>query len=193
MAASSMMAEGEIGSWEPFTSQKGGWIGLVVGGVFLLLIGLGIASIGSFLIAYGGFFILIGVILIIVAVLRMRKPKINYVLTNRRAMVTTIKDKQQSTLQACDLAAAQVTVLNRRHVTVTKSRSGGFGAGGLVGAGIGLAGGSAGRSVGQTDQVGDVIFMIGGLPQVRFVGVGDPDGVKQTADQIILNLKGAHA
>lgn len=177
------MVEAEVGAWAPFRT-RGGIGGLIGGAVVFFLIGIGLSFVS---VIVGIVFIIIGVIFIVLVVLRMRKPKVRYVLTNRRAVVYSTTRGGQTELQSCELRMAAVSVLNRKVISQTQARGGG----GLVGAGIAAAGGGAGRAVSQSDQVGDVLFMIGGVPQVRFVGCPDPDGVAATAKELIVHLKGA--
>lgn len=198
------MAEGEIGSWHPFKTQKNVSVGLIVGGVFMFLIGLGVLdeySICSGLIGSGAcggtlgaaiFFLLIGVLLIFLAIRSklFGKPKVRYVLTNRRALVYSESKQGQSVLQSADLSNCTVSVLNRSTISQSQGRSYGVGGGGLVGLAIAGAGGGASSMVSNANQVGDVVFFVGGLPTVRFVGVQDPDGISQTAVMAINNLRG---
>ncbi len=175
------MVEAEVGAWTPFKTH-GSSGGLIAGAVIFLLIGI----FSLYVSLIGVVFILIGVLFIVLIVLRMRKPKVRYVLTNRRAVVYSTTRAGQTELQSCELRSAAVTVLNRRVISQTQARGGG----GLVGVAVVGIGGGAGRAVSQSDQVGDVLFMVGGVPQVRFVGCPDPDGVSATATQLISHLKG---
>ncbi len=175
------MVEAEVGAWTPFKTH-GSSGGLIAGAVIFLLIGI----FSLYVTVIGVVFILIGVLFIVLIVLRMRKPKVRYVLTNRRAVVYSTTRAGQTELQACELRSAAVTVLNRRVISQTQGRGGG----GLVGMAVVGIGGGSGRAVSQSDQVGDVLFMVGGVPQVRFVGCPDPEGVSATAVQLISHLKG---
>jgi hypothetical protein len=183
---SAPMAEAEVGAWTPFRTRRG-FGGLIAGAVIFLLIGLGLSA---FAWEVGAVPLVIGIIFVVVIVLRARKPNIRYTLTNRRAVVYSTTRNGQTELQSCELRNATVSVLNRKVISQTQSRSGG----GLIGAATyGVAGVmmGSGRAVSQSDQVGDVLFMVGGMPQVRFIGCPDPDGVVATATQLIAGLKGA--
>lgn len=181
----SMQPEVEVASWTPFRTRGHGSGLYVLAGV-LIVIGL-IALVPA--LPVGIIFILLGALIIAFKVIKGRE-KVLYVLTNRRAIVYSIKGKERYELQSCELKNAVVSVLNRQQISESVTRGTAFGGGGVVGVALAAAGVGGARTVGQANVVGDVVFMVGGIPQVKFVGVQDPDGIAQTANQLILNLRG---
>jgi hypothetical protein len=112
----------------------------------------------------------------------------HYVLTSRRALVYRVENKIQTLVQSCYLAQCQVEVLNRKVVSQFQTTGAVYGGGG--GAFVGTTNAT---TTGTSGQIGDVLFLIGGVPQVKFLGVRDPDGILSTANHIIQGLRGSVA
>jgi hypothetical protein len=108
---------------------------------------------------------------------KIRKPKISYILTNKRALAHVQHGDQNVTLQ-CELALATVSVINRAkeeeqnyHPPPGKSHR------------------NFGYTRVESHSLGDVIFFAGGKIATKFIRVEDPDGVLNIVNGAISALR----
>lgn len=172
---------GESDVWRgaPYKRPSMVGAGRVIGiGMLILFVELPILSIG---LLFGSItWLLIGLALIAATVyfgiIRGyvgKSSKLQYVLTNRRAIVSANSKDGLQILQQVDLRGSTVSVLNKR--TESTGRS-------WAGSGYQM------QMHGTGSEVGDVVFMKGGARAVSFENVPDPEGIRQTAQSIIVDL-----
>jgi hypothetical protein len=106
------------------------------------------------------------------------KGKPVFILTSKRAIVKL----NDTVLQECQLAGCVVSSINKSGDSLSGSSTiGGISSSGIFGAGTVTSGKSA--------SVGDVLFIENGITKVKFDQVQDPDGVANTANQLIFALR----
>jgi hypothetical protein len=106
------------------------------------------------------------------------KGKPVFILTSLRAIVKL----NDQILQECQLANCVVSSINKRGDNLSGSSTfGGISRTGLFSAGT--------ISSGLSASLGDVLFIENGVTKVKFEQVQDPDGVANTANQLISALR----
>ena len=100
-----------------------------------------------------------------------RRPRgikgVQYVLTNKRAMVIFADRQGQKIIQECNLADTVPIVQKKRSINLSE---------------MNRQTGNVTATTGMT--VGDVVFMQKATPKVIFRDVEDPDGILRTVEQI---------
>jgi len=137
-------------------------------GLPMFLIGLAFAVFFGQILSYIGFLIFLGGIGVFFMRRRpRRKNSIQYVLSNKRAMVIHADRDGKKIIQECNLADTVPIVQRRRSIKLDELISGT-------------------NDVKETTSiiVGDVVFMQKAAPKVIFRDVEDPDGILGIVEQI---------
>lgn len=165
-------SEAWTGSAYDVKLSGGGWGKYIFIGFLILFIELPLISLGF---GFGNIGLGVFGLLMLIATIYLpwrgkffkRKAAVNYVLTNKRAMVIMGTGEGQQVLQQCDLNGATCLVQNYNVKSVAQTARQG------------------GTSQAIQTEVGDVVFLKGGTKALTFSNVPDPNNVKATADQLI--------
>jgi len=137
-------------------------------GIPLFLAGL------AFMMMAGPIVLIIGILIFLSGigwVFIRRRPRgimgVQYVLTNKRAMVIFADRQGQKIIQECNLADTVPIVQKKRSINLSE---------------MNRQTGNVTATTGMT--VGDVVFMQKATPKVIFRDVEDPDGILRTVEQI---------
>jgi|GEM_PF-1675321 len=137
-------------------------------GLPMFLIGLGFAVLSGQILSFIGFLIFLGGIgLFFMRRRPRRKNSVQYVLSNKRAMVIHADRGGKKIIQECNLADTVPIVQRKRSIHLDELFRGT-------------------NDVKETTSmiVGDVVFMQKAAPKVIFRDVEDPDGILKTVEQI---------
>ena len=140
-----------------------------------IFIGLPVFLLGlAFAIFLGPIVAIIGILIFLSGigwVFIRRRPRgikgVQYVLTNKRAMVIFADRQGQKITQECNLADTVPIVQKKRSINLSE---------------MNRQTGNVTATTGMT--VGDVVFMQKATPKVIFRDVEDPDGISRTVEQI---------
>jgi hypothetical protein len=137
-------------------------------GLPMFLIGFAFPVLLGQILSFIGFLIFLGGIGVFFMRRRpRRKNSIQYVLSNKRAMVIHADRDGKKIIQECNLADTVPIVQKKRSINLTENTS---------------ETGTRTATTGIT--VGDVVFMQKAAPKVIFKDVEDPDGIVRTVEQI---------
>jgi len=137
-------------------------------GIPMFLIGLAFAALLGQILTYIGFLIFLGGIVLFFTRRRpRRKISIQYVLSNKRAMVIQADHDGKRIIQECNLADTVPIVQRKRSINLQE-----------------LLRDTNDVKESTSMIVGDVVFMQKAAPKVIFKDVEDPDGILGIVEQI---------